>query len=185
MKHAIWAAFAIATLITPLGALAEPTVNQPPPQMDAGFQYMQQAHAKVQQLQAQARLAALNSLSPSHRNLLAQVAGQLAISANPNVNTAARTIDNALTQTEGRNILSISSSFQTQSQQVMEAARQQMMAANPQAMQQGGPVARPANVMWYGSETTDPGMLLLQMSMGVVQPSMGTFMFRSTAPAPR
>jgi hypothetical protein len=184
MRRLLLVLFASA-IIVPVGALADPTVNQPPPpQMDAGFQYMQQAHAQVQQLQAKARLTALNALSPAHRALLAEVAGQLAIAPNPDVNAAARTIDSALTQTEGRNIASISSSLQTQSQQVMEAARQQMMAANPQGMPQGGPVTRSANMVYHGSETTDPGMLLLQMSMGVVQPAMGTFMMRFAGPAP-
>ncbi len=184
MRHLLFTVFATAVIVVPAAVLADTSLNQPPAQMDAGFQYMQQAHAKVQQLQAQARVAALNALSPAHRNLLAQIAGQLTVSANPDVNAAARTIDNALTQTEGRNILGISSALQTQSQQVMEAARQQMMAANPQAMPQGGPVKRSANMMYHGSETTDPGMLLLQMSMGVVQPAMGTFMVKFAGPAP-
>jgi hypothetical protein len=181
MRNALPLIIVIGALIVTTDALADTSVNQPPPQMDAGFQYMQQAHVKVEQLQAQARVAALNTLSPAHRNLLAQVAGQLAISANPDVNAAVRTIDNALTAAEGRAIVGISTSLQIQSQQVMEAARQQMLAANPHGMPQGA-VMRSGNMMYRASETTDPGLLLLQMSMGVVQPA-GTFMVRFAGPA--
>ncbi|HXW50641.1 MAG TPA: hypothetical protein VEJ41_01520 [Candidatus Acidoferrales bacterium] len=179
------AILAIALSTLPCIALADQYGNATPsPQMRAAFSVMQQAHAKMEQLHAQARLAALNSLTPAHRALLAQVVGQLAIAANPDVNAAARSIDNALSQNEGRSILNISSSLESQSRQIMEAARQQMMAANPNGQAGPGGPGGPAGPggPWMGghgfhqgmqgpqNSTPDPGMILLLMSTHALHP---------------
>jgi len=179
-------AIAISTL--PCIALADQDGNATPsPQMRAAFSVMEQARAKMEQLHAQARLAALNSLTPAHRALLAQVVGQLAIAANPDVSAAARSLDNVLSQNEGRSILNISSSLESQSRQIMEAARQQMMAANPNGQAgpggPGGPGGPPGpGGPWMGAHgfhegmqgpqntTPDPGMILLLMSTHALQP---------------
>ncbi len=184
MKSFRFAILAIALTLVPIGALADTTsAATPSPQMRAAFAAMEQAHVKVEQLHAQARLAALNALSASQRTMLAQVVGQLAISSNPDVTAAARTLDSSLSQSQGRAIVNISSSLETQSRQIMDAARQQMMAANP-PMQgppgMGGPGMRGG---WVGArhdvtfgpqeQSTDPGMLLLLMSLHATQPDGG------------
>ncbi len=185
MKSFRFAILAIAMILMPIGALADATSDATPsPQMRAAFAAMEQAHAKVEQLHSQARLAALNVLNASQRTLLAQVVGQLAISSNPDVNAAARTIDNSLSQSQGRTIANISSSVETQSRQIMDAAHQQMMAANPQGPMPGPPgMGGPGmgggwtgmhheGLMGSHEQSTDPGMLLLLMSLHAIQPPM-------------
>lgn len=183
MKSFRFAILAIAIILAPIGALADSTsYGTPSPQMRAAFSAMEQAHAKVEQLHSQARLAALNALSSSQRTLLAQVVGQLAIASNPDTNAAARTIDNSLSQAQGRTIVNISSSLETQSRQIMDAAHQQMMAANPQGAMQGPPGTGGPGMggPWMGmhhegmssrEQSTDPGMLLLLMSMHAIEPN--------------
>jgi hypothetical protein len=185
MKSISLAVLAAAIVVLPAIGLADTSpFATPSPQMRQAFQYMEQAHAKVDQLHAQARLAMLNALSPAHRTLLAQVVGQLAISPSPNVNQAARTLDGSLSQGEGRTILSISQSLENQSRQIMEAAHQQMMAAMPPpgppgpagpAMAAGQAAARPGlrHNMFYVShaeQSKDPGAILLSMSAHVLEP---------------
>jgi hypothetical protein len=181
MKQLTAAIMAIALSTLPCIALADQNgYSTPSPQMHAAFSAMEQAHAKVEQLHAQARLLALNALTPAHRALLAQVVGQLAISANPDVNGAARSIDKALTQNEGRAIVNISASLESQSRQIMDAARQQMMAANPGGPGQsgpgggwmGGPGAHAFHQDTSGPQgaSTDPGMILLLMTTHPLMP---------------
>jgi hypothetical protein len=175
MKSLVRAVFATALMLVPATAFADQnSYPAPSAQMRQAFQYMEQAHAKVDQLHAQARLAILNSLSLAHRNLLAQVVGQLAISSSPNLSAAARTIDVSLSQAEGRSILNISQSLEAQSRQIMDAARQQIEAANSSAPQGapgvGGP--REHHMMFYEAhpQSTDPGTILLLMSLHGLEP---------------
>lgn len=187
MKRFNFAILAIAIALAPAAALAgSNSYGTPSPQMRAAFQSMDQAHARVEQLHSQARLAVLNVLTTGQRNLLAQVVGQLAISASPNIAAAARTVDNSLSQAQGRTILSISSSLETQSRQIMDAAHHQMMAARPQSATTtqglpgtGGPgMGGPWMHMHHGdmsgsqAQSTDPGMLLLLMSMHAIHPDV-------------
>lgn len=183
MKNVPFAVLAIALMVAPTSAFADSNSSATPsPQMQAAFQYMEQAHAKVEQLHSQARLAALNALSPAHRTLLAQVVGQLAIAPNPDINAAAHTIDNSLSQAEGRSIVNISSSLETQSRQIMDAAHQQMMRANPQGEpgpggpgMGGRPMDQPYMTMHHegmegSAQSNDPGMILLLMSTHAFAP---------------
>jgi len=127
---------------------------------------MEQAHAKVEQLHSQARLAMLNALSPAQRATLAQIVGQLAISPNPDPTAAAKQIDASLTPAQAKTILSISTSLHQQARQLMEAARKQMMGAMPA---RGGPEhpqffmksIHPGGEQWE----TDAGMTLLMTAM--------------------
>jgi hypothetical protein len=175
MKMMYPAVLVAALLIMPAIAAADPNPpGTPSPEMRQGFQYMEQARAKVEALHAQARLAALNALTPAHRALLGQVVAQLVIAANPDVNVAAQTIDRALSQTEGRSILNISQSLNTQTQQIMEAARQQMMAAMPQGAEgPGGPGEHHHNMFFFeqSANSNDPGTILLMMSLHALQPA--------------
>lgn len=174
MNYIKAAIVAVALSTLPCIALADQTgYASPSPQMRDAFSAMQQAHAKTDQLRAQARLAALNALTPAHRTLLAQVVGQLAVSSNPDVPRAASSIDTALSPNEQRSIQNISSSLESQSRQIMEAARQQMTAANPNGPPgPGGPWmgGHGFHDMSGGPESTDPGMILLLMTTHALQP---------------
>lgn len=185
MKNLLLALLAIAAISLPVATRAGGNVfystsnGQPSPQMQAAFQIMEQSRVQLEQLHAQARAAMLTALSPAHRNLLAQVFGQLAISANPDLNAAARTLDASLSQSEGRSILSISSSLESQTRQIMEAAHQQIMNVNPKGTsgmhdpQMGGPGIGPevhVQTMSRSISTTDPGMMLLVASLHPLEP---------------
>jgi hypothetical protein len=115
--------------LSPAAALAQtaaPDTALPP---HPSFAAMEQMHAQMEQLHQQARLQMLAALTPAHRALLASVVGQLAIAPNPDRAAAARTLDSALTQNEGRTILSVVANERTASHNMMEAARQQFEAS--------------------------------------------------------
>lgn len=169
MRNLLPAVLATALLISPLAVRADqPGGPPPPPPLDnpAAFQAFEQAHAKVEQLHAQARQAMLNSLSPAQRATLAQIVGQLAIAPNPDVTAAAKQVDASLSPAQAKNILSISTSLHQQARQLMETAHKQMMSAMPPP---GGPEHRqfvmknlhPGSEQWEN----DAGMILLMTAM--------------------
>jgi predicted phage gp36 major capsid-like protein len=71
----------------------------------------------------------LGALSPAHRTLLANIVGQLAISANPDPRVAAQQLDAVLTTGEKQSILSIHTQLRAQMRTMMEAARARMEAS--------------------------------------------------------
>jgi len=198
MNKLLFALFTIGAMSLPAGALADGNVfystsgGTPSPQMRAAFQNMEQAREHVEQLHAQARAAMLSALTPAHRNLLAQVFGQLAISPSPDLNAAARVLDASLSQGEGRSVVAISSSLESQTRQIMEAAHQQFMAAAQQSMAAnaqgssavngpppmgGPPNGRPVMIgdevhtHWMNkTPPTDPGAILLLSSLHSLEP---------------
>jgi hypothetical protein len=198
MNKLLVALVTVAAISLPIAAFADGNVfystsgATPSPQMRAAFQNMEQAREREEQLHSQARAAMLNALSPAHKTLLAQVFGQLAISPNPDINAAARVLDASLSQAEGRSILAISASLESQTRQIMEAAHeqfmaaaQQAMAANPQASSAvngpppvgGPPNGRPvmigdeAHTHWMKrTAPTDPGAILLLSSLHSLEP---------------
>jgi len=150
-------------------------MSAPPP----GFQYIEQAHARVEQLHAAARLSVLNNLTQAHRNLLAQIVGGLAIAPNPDFAAAGKTLDANLSPAEARAILSIASSLEQQTRQLMSQAHQQAMNAmqqDPTTKEEHtvdmhyAPAPSAAQQAWR----TDPGFILLHMAV----PPMGPMMFR-------
>jgi hypothetical protein len=139
MKRFITMIFAAVLLGAPLCAMADDAGAPPSGPNPAMMQIMDQTHAQMDKLHGQARLAMLNSLTPAHRNLLAQVAGQLAIAPNPDAALAARQLDANLSSGEARAILNISTSLEQQAHQLMESAHQQMMKAMPAGAPTHGP----------------------------------------------
>jgi len=161
MKNLLLALVATAMFVSPLAVRADEAGPQANP---AAVQAMEQAHAKMEQLHSQARLAMLNSLSPAQRATLAQVVGQLAIAPTPDLAAAARQIDASLTQAQARNILSISASLHQQAHQLMDSVHKQMMSTMPSS---GAAHAQSGMMhMRQGNEQneTDAGMILLQMT---------------------
>ncbi len=129
-------------LAAALAALtAAPAAAQHPGPMtshmsSAQMQQMRQMH---QQLRAQL----LNDLTPAHKALLAQVAGRLATSTNPDYDAAAARLDAALSPAEKTHILSAASA--------MRAKVQSMMPKDHPAM---------------GGEHLTPGGILLMLTGG-------------------
>jgi len=68
----------------------------------------------------------LNALTPAHRTLLANVAGQLAIAPTPDFRAAAQQLETALSPAEKQAILAANSAARTQMRSLMEKARAQM-----------------------------------------------------------
>lgn len=170
MKTLAPAIVAVAFLvINPRGAWAGDAAAPMPPFNAAAFQVMDQAHARVGQLHAQARLTILNALTPAHRALLGQVIGNLAIAANPDVTGAARTLDANLSPAEARTIVSVATALEQQSKQIMMAAHQQMMNAMPPPP--NGPTPPKPDVVYnhqMGANEAalhnDPGFILIHMA---------------------
>src|SRR5215831_11866990 len=128
MRNLIPAIFAVAVISLPLGAVAGdapapmPPMPPPPPGMGMAFdfdgqnltpaqqqqihQIMDQTHQQMQQLMSQARSRVLGSITPAHRQLLAQIVGNLAISPNPDWDAAAKQLNAALSPSESQAVLS-------------------------------------------------------------------------------
>src|SRR5215467_2150812 len=123
MRNLAMTALIAASLFTPLGALADNTPPPPPGQGLPGFGAFQQVHEQVDKARTQARTTMLNALSPQHRNLLAQVVGGLAVSQTPDINAAAKTLDNELSPGESKAIVDASNALDQQIKKIMEAAR--------------------------------------------------------------
>lgn len=95
MKYVIVAAVLAASLAAP--AFAQ--MQAPMPAMSAAqMQQMRQMHEQL-------RSQILGYLTPASKALLAQIAGELATSPNPNYDAAASRLDGALSATEKKNIL--------------------------------------------------------------------------------
>lgn len=160
MKNLLPALVAAALFVSPLAVRADQPEAQANP---AAIQAMQQAHAKMEQLHSQARLAMLNTLSPAQRAALAQVVGQLAIAPTPDLAAAAKQIDASLTPAQAKNILNIKASLHQQAHQVMQALHQQMMSTMPSGAAHG---QMGMTRMHSGNEQdqNDAGMILLKMA---------------------
>jgi hypothetical protein len=134
MKRAV-ATLSLALLVVPALALADD--GPPPPAPEGAAQNtqirseMHQLRAQVEQMHQQARAQMLGSLSAAHRQLLANVVGQLAIAATPDREAAARQLNAALSSGEQQSIVRIHQNLRTQSKALMQNARAQMQAANP------------------------------------------------------
>jgi len=131
---AILAGFSLAFLLSPAFALADDATPPPPPpdaQRQAMRQLHQQAFAQMKALHTKERSAALASLSPAHRQLLANIVGQLAISPNPNANAAAAQLNASLTPAEVKSLSRIQSDLRTKMMAMHKSMRAQMEARMP------------------------------------------------------
>lgn len=115
MKHFTFALIATAALLSALGCASKDRVAQH--QQAAAhrhFQDYEAAQKRMSRLQEQARARMLQTLSPTHKRLLAKVVGQLAVARSPQIAEAANQIDTMLTPREKQTILSISASVRNQ-----------------------------------------------------------------------
>jgi len=190
MRNFIPAMFAVAAISLPLGAFAEPPapMGPPPPGMVMGFgvdganltqsqrqqfgQIMEQTHQQMDQLQTQLRSKVLGSISPAHRQLLAQVVGNLAISPNPDWEAAARQLDSALSPSEAQTVLAAHQAGMQQMMSIMQSAHQRVQSLlTAQQRQQmttmhgaGGPQAHAMFVHGGSPGQITAGMILLHLS---------------------
>jgi hypothetical protein len=118
-------ALVLASVAAPAAALAQDATGGPPPGTAQQHALFDQVHQQIERLHEQSRAQMLGALTPAHKQLLAQVAGQLAISPNPDFAAAARRIDSALSPAESQSILRTHEAFRQQEHSVMDAAREQ------------------------------------------------------------
>lgn len=144
-----------------------PPGGAPWPRPDAG--QMRQNMQQMQALHQQFRAKVLGALTPAHRNLLASIAGQLAVSANPDSKAAVAKLDAALSSSEKQAILNAAQSFMSQQRSMREQAIAKMRAANPNMP---SPRPRPSG-MERMKRTPDAGRLLLMIATGHGGPGMG------------
>ena len=118
-------ALILAGLAMPAVAFADDqTAAVPPPaQMQQRAAQFEQVHQQLATLHKQARAQMLAALTPAHKQLLAQVAGELAISPDPDMAGAVRKLDAALSRSESESILRTQEQFRTQARAIMEQMR--------------------------------------------------------------
>ena len=155
-------AFAFAQAQPPPGPAGGPW-NRP----DSGA--MRQNMQQMQAMHKQFRAKVLGALTPAHRNLLASIAGQLAVSANPDPKGAIQKLDAALTSGEKQAILNAAQSFMSQQRTMREQAIAKMRAANPNMP---SPRPRPSG-MQRTRRAPDAGALLLMIATSGEGPGMG------------
>jgi hypothetical protein len=131
---------------------------------------MAQMDSQMHQLSVQARTAVLQSITPQHRQLLAQIVGALAIAPDPDYAAASRQLDAALSQQEAQSVLRISTQFHQQMHALMQTHMQQMERTDPK--EAGEKTTESHNVAYmggHGPEQMDAGTCLLMLA----QPQMG------------
>jgi hypothetical protein len=130
--------------------------------------------SQMMALHKQFRAKVLAAITPAHRNLLASLVGQLAISSNPDPRGAIAKLDAALSSGEKQAILSAAQSFRSQMRAAREAAMAKLRAANPNM-----PSPRPMpSGMQRERRTPDAGALLFMIVAGGPGPGMmGPHMF--------
>jgi hypothetical protein len=147
-----------------LAQTAAPT--QPPAgftqsQMRQHMAIFRRFHEQMEREHAAARAAMLSALSAAHRELLAHLVGQMAISAHPDHRAAARELDAALSAHEKAAILQEQHAVMEQMHSLMEQMRTQM-----QSMTQGqhGMMHMHGMMEMHEHEhhTPDPGEILLR-----------------------
>jgi hypothetical protein len=143
--------FALLAAGLPLVANAQQTPpGGPPPPAGPMSCQMRDFMEQAQRLHQHFRTQMLSALTPEHRQLLAQIAGQLATSTNPDPKAAAAQLDQALSPGEKQAIVKAEQSFRSQMRTLHDKMRAQVEAQHPA----------------FGKETNpDPGLLLLDSSV--------------------
>jgi hypothetical protein len=149
------ARFLLSALVLAAMPLAGFAQQPPPPPAFGGppitaqqRQALQSFMEQAQKLHEQARAQMLAALTPEHKQLLATIAGQLAVSPNPDPSAAAEKLDAALSPQEKQGILKADDALHEQ----LKNLHQQMAARLPHPMFR---------------RNQDPGMLLLMPEGGI------------------
>jgi|SRR5215472_9774546 len=179
MKHLTRAALIAALMVVPIAAFADATM-QPPPGPPGEPPGMAQVREQMERARTQARTTALNALTPGNRDKFAQIVGQLAIAASPDVSAAAKTIDSSLSAKESKSILDAQSAFDTQARQIGEQMRAQMgdqgMGPGPErpgpSGSSGGTSQQVDKFYMNDPNHNDPGYILLRFALPMLGPQM-------------
>jgi hypothetical protein len=126
------------------------------------FQTFKQFHTQEETLHKNFRTQVLNSITAIHRQAVAGLIGQLAISANPDKSVTARQIDVLLSASERNAILSAHSTYETQSRTLHQQAMQQMEKYLPAGAPQPGTHHMNPNGKTR-TQVTDAGEILLRV----------------------
>jgi len=160
-------ALALALSMLPVAAIAQ---NAPPPdappamtdqQRQAMFNTFKTIHTQEATLHKQLRTQVLGSLTPIHRQAVANLIGQLAISVNPDKSVTAKQIDTLLSGAERNAILSAHNNYLTASRTLHQQAMQEMQKYLPA----GAPQSEQHHMGMHGkgrTQITDPGEILLR-----------------------
>jgi Spy/CpxP family protein refolding chaperone len=92
------------------------------------LQTMRKFHDQASALRTKSRAQILDALSPAHRQYVATLIGQLAVSENPDPKAAAARIDAMLSSAERNNVLAADQSYRTQMRALITQMRTQMMS---------------------------------------------------------
>jgi hypothetical protein len=165
-------ALVLALSILPVAAIAQsaPSSDAPPAMTDqqrqAMFTEFKAVHTQEEALHKQYRAQVLNSLTAIHRQTIANLIGQLAISANPDKSVTAKQIDILLSGSERNAILNAHTNYQAQSKKLHEQAMQEMQKYLPAGAAQGP--GRKMHSMNGKNRTqiNDPGEILLRTLSG-------------------
>lgn len=159
MKHAFVAAFA-ALVLTAAPALGQgaPPPRTPNPAMRQQFGQM---HRELEQIHQTARTTMLNALTPAHKALLAQIAGELATANQPDYDAAASRLDAALSSSEKQTILNAAQTARTQMRSKMQSMHSMMPGEGP-----------PGHGMMSMHENAPPDAGRILLHMAVFAPEM-------------
>lgn len=127
-------ALALALSVVPAAALAQDTGARPAmtdQQRQALHQTFEQYAAQEKQLHQQFRSQVLSSLTPAHRRAVAATIGELAVEENPDVQTAAKRLDQILSPAERSRIMQAHEAFRTQSRQLHDQMKSDMQRIFP------------------------------------------------------
>lgn len=182
-----------ALALLPAFAAAQTPAAAPAPspaplaaEMSAGMAFM----SKVMAAQMQARTAMLAALTPAHRDLLAQVVGQLAVASDPNVDAAASRLDAALSPDEVSAIGNIESAKRaklvsdSQTVQTTLTPQQKVQVQHDavQAVQAAGGSRLGPAMAKAARDESDPGHVLLSATLFAMLPG-GKLMQSTFAPS--
>jgi basic membrane lipoprotein Med (substrate-binding protein (PBP1-ABC) superfamily) len=117
MKRLFLSLALAGTVAMPIAASAQQAPPSPPTQ--AQREQMHATFEKMRTLHDQFRTNVLGALSPAHRQLLAQVAGNLAIAEKPDYRAAAQKLDAALSPSERNAIMSADQQMRSQMKSIM------------------------------------------------------------------
>ena len=165
-------AFILFTALTaaPLLAWAQqppPPAGAPPAWHQGDRQAFRQFRQQSERLRTQVRAAMLAALTPGHRALLARIAGNLAVSPNPDPRAAAQQLDAALTPPERQSILAAQQSFMSQMRSLHQQMRAQFVSqlTPAQKAQMQARMAQFQGHHGHHHRAPDAGFLLLRASM--------------------
>jgi hypothetical protein len=160
-------ALALALILAPVAAIAQNAPPDAPPaltdqQRQEMFQTFKTIHTQEEALHKTLRAQVLGSLTPIHKQTIANLIGQLAVSANPDKDAVEKQIDVLLSPAEKSAILNAHNNYLAQSRTLHQQAMQQMQKFMPA----GGPMSGEHHMGMNGKThkpVTDPGEILMRV----------------------